>query len=293
MIRESQASYEDVEGAVKEGDFVKAEYKVIDETGTEGESRANFFVIKKEDPYYVLSQNFEGKEIGTNGDVEVDFPEDYPDKALAGQKKKVRFTIQEGKRVAYPELNDEFAKKLGNDSLDALKQGIEKNIKKKMEEQEILETADRIYDALIEKSKFSIAPSIILQQAQNDMTQQVNNLIRQGKTMEQYLQEEGLDQQQFVEKMKTDAVENIKKYLIVEKIAEANEVKIDDKAVDEFIEKMIELEATNQDQIRNYYKQNQQAKEGVKERLKFLKVAELVQEKAQISGTEKKKLGEE
>lgn len=291
MIKETFAEYKDIEDEAKADDFIKASYTFTPEEGEEKKA-SSFFLLKEKDPFYALSKNFIGKKIKEEGEVELELPEDFGDKAIAGKKGKIKFTIEEGKRVIYPELDDELAKKAGHKSLDDLKENIQKSLTRQIEEKNLLESADNIYNVIAEKATFSISPSVIVQQSQNDMTQKINMLVQSGKTMEQFFEEEGLTQETFVEKMKEDALENIKKYLIMSKIFEDEKMKITKTEQKNFIKELTEAESVNKKQIKEYYEKNPQAQESLKERIKFIKVANLVLEKAKITGTDKKKLGE-
>ena len=142
--------------------------------------------------------------------IEAELPDTYPDKTIAGKKVKMEILIQEGKRIIYPELNDEFAKKINFDTLDLLKEAIVANFKEKLKEEELLLTADKIYTLLLEKSKFTITDSVILNQAQAELSNIINGVVRSGKTVDQYFEEEGLTQESFIEKSKKQAVDNIK-----------------------------------------------------------------------------------
>ncbi len=293
MLKNSFASYEDLaKEEIVEGDFVKATYTVLDEKG-EGEVKSSFFLINDKDPQYVISQNYVGKKIGAEAEIEVEFPESYVDSSLVNQKRKVKFKLEEGKRVKYPEMGDEFAKKHNHENAEQMIKLVEENVEKQIKEEELLINADKVYNVLIEKSTFSISPSVITQQAQTKMTQMMNQMMSQGQSIEKYLEKEGLDQQGFIDKMKEQTYEDVKKFLIIERIAKDNDIKVDDKEVNEYIKEFIKTQVVNQDKIDDYYKKNKEAKENLKSKLKSLEVASFVLDKVAISGTEKKNIGEE
>ena len=57
-------------------------------------------------------------------DVELTFPEDYPDKSIASKTLIFKVTMKEVKQKRLPQINDEFAKDLSYENMDALKQGV-------------------------------------------------------------------------------------------------------------------------------------------------------------------------
>lgn len=292
MLKNTQANYSAIDGKIEAGDFIRAKYSIVSDNGEKTPEKSIYFMIKEMDPYYVISKNFIGKAMKETGIVDVDFPKEFVDTTLAGTKKKVEFTIEEGKRLVYPEMNDEFAKGFKQDTIAALKETIKKNIEKKMQEQNLLATADQIYEKILSTSKFSIAPSIVMEQSQSDLTKKVNEIIMQGKNIDQYLADEKLDRDGFIEKVKQESAENIKKFLVVEKISKEKNIEVKDEDVKNFIQEIKNTEVVNQDKIEEYYAKNKEAKESLRERIKFIKVAEYLISQVKVSGTQKKKVGE-
>ncbi|PKL13129.1 MAG: trigger factor [Spirochaetae bacterium HGW-Spirochaetae-6] len=287
-LKETYAAYEQIDGEVVMGDFVKAKFKY---EGDEPE-KTTYFMLKEEDPYFVISRNFLGVKISEGGEADVDFPEDFIDKNFSGSKKKMTFALEEGKRVKYPQMDDEFAKKHNFETIAAMREVLEKKIASHLNEESLLSTADKIYEKILEGSRFDISPSFILEQSQANLTRKMNDLMMRGVNVEQYLKAEGLDQKNFIDKVKEDSLADIKKYLLVEKIAAENEIKVTDAEVNDYINIIKDLEVVNQDKIVDYYKKNKEALENVKNKLKMLKVAEMMKSKVKISGKEKKKLGD-
>ncbi|HCL56959.1 MAG TPA: trigger factor [Spirochaetia bacterium] len=288
ILKETYAQTGKIEGSVQENDFVKASFKVLEAENQE--EKTSYFVVKENEPHYALAKNFIGKNLDEKAVIEAELPDTYPDKTIAGKKVKMEILIQEGKRIIYPELNDEFAKKINFDTLDLLKEAIVANFKEKLKEEELLLTADKIYTLLLEKSKFTITDSVILNQAQAELSNIINGVVRSGKTVDQYFEEEGLTQESFIEKSKKQAVDNIKKYLLMHKIGESNNLIPDEKALNSYIDHMIQIEYVNQDKLKDYYSKNEQAKKNLETKLTEIKTAEWLLGKVKISGTEKKKL---
>src|SRR5436309_14974823 len=70
-----------------------------------------------------------GMRPGETIDAIVRFPDDFPDEAKRGQTRDIRLTLHEVKRQQLPELDDAFAREVGDfDSLDALKRGIREDL---------------------------------------------------------------------------------------------------------------------------------------------------------------------
>lgn len=147
----------------KTGDVI-----VIDFTGTiDGEE---FKGGKGKDYYLDLGSNtfipgFEeqltGHKIGETVDVNVTFPENYHAKELAGKKALFKVDIKELRRFKTPEINDEFAKLFGSDSLEKLKEMIKTELDKEYKNVSRMHTKRALLDALAEAHSFDVPQGMV------------------------------------------------------------------------------------------------------------------------------------
>lgn len=147
----------------KTGDVI-----VIDFTGTiNGEE---FKGGKGKDYYLDLGSNtfipgFEeqltGKKIGETVDVNVTFPENYHAKELAGKKALFKVDIKELRRFKTPEINDEFAKLFGSESLEKLKEMIQAELNKEYKNVARMHTKRALLDALAEAHSFDVPQGMV------------------------------------------------------------------------------------------------------------------------------------
>ncbi len=153
----------DEKRATKEGDVI-----VIDFTGTiDGEE---FKGGKGKDYYLALGSNtfipgFEeqltGKNIGDTVDVNVNFPENYHAKDLAGKKALFKVDVKELRQMSTPEINDEFAKMFGCDTLDKLKEMITTELNKEYANVARMHTKRSLLDVLAEKHSFEVPQGMV------------------------------------------------------------------------------------------------------------------------------------
>ena len=147
----------------KTGDVI-----VIDFTGTiDGEE---FKGGNGKDYYLALGSNtfipgFEeqltGKNIGETVDVNVSFPENYHAKDLAGKKALFKVIIKELRQMSTPEINDEFAKMFGCDTLDKLKEMIKTELDKEYANIARMHTKRALLDALAETHSFDVPAGMV------------------------------------------------------------------------------------------------------------------------------------
>jgi trigger factor len=94
----------------------------------------------------------------------VKWPEDFPDESQRSQTKKVRVTVQDVKRKTLPELDDAFAREVGDfDSIDALRKAVREDLEANAQRETESEVRQRLLDDIIGANQFDIPPSWVAQ----------------------------------------------------------------------------------------------------------------------------------
>ena len=171
-----------------------------------------------------------GMKIGEEREVNVTFPEEYHAKELAGKAATFKCTIHSIKRKELPELNDELAKKVSKfETLEELRADIRKNLEENAERK--AENDQRT--AVIEKASENITvdiPDVMVENRVSAMIQEMAmRLESQGMKMEQYLQYAGTDIAKLREQYRDTAAKNVKTDLMLEEVAKAENIKVEDK----------------------------------------------------------------
>ena len=102
-----------------------------------------------------------GKKVGEVVDVKATFPENYHAKDLAGKEALFVTTIKEIRTVKKAEINDEFAKAMGKDTLDALKEDVKKHIAQDYEAASKMKMKRSLLDALDKAYKFDVPQKLV------------------------------------------------------------------------------------------------------------------------------------
>lgn len=168
-----------------------------------------------------------GHKSGDAFDIPLEFPKDYHAKDLAGQKVVFAVTVKAIDESVLPELNDEFAAKVGE--FTDMK-GLLEDIKKELTAQKTREADDALKDDLVkqltEASKVT-APAVLvedqLRSIEQDLTQ---NLMYQGGSFEQYLESKGYkDKDEWIEKEAREAAESrVKAGLVLAELSKVEKV---------------------------------------------------------------------
>ena len=180
-----------------------------------------------------------GAVIGEEKEVNVTFPEDYHANDLAGKAAVFKCSVKAIKVKELPELDDEFAKDVSEfDTLEEYKKDIAQKLKERKEDVAKREKEDKVVDAIIENAQMDIPEAMV----QNQIRQLVDDFVRrlqsQGLSIDQYYQFTGLDNAKIQEQMRPQALKRIQSRLVLEKVAEVENIQVTDERVDEEIAKI-------------------------------------------------------
>jgi trigger factor len=110
----------------------------------------------------------------------VTFPENSPSKELAGKKASFKIKLNAIKEKQVPNLDDEFAKDLGVESLAELKKRVSENLEHELKQTSERDVRSQLVDKLLAKNEFALPPSLIVKQAEYLAARQSEMLQRQG-----------------------------------------------------------------------------------------------------------------
>lgn len=183
-IAESNATYEEKKGKAAKKDRVTMDYAgKLDGVAFDGGTDTNAQLVLGTNSFI---PGFEDQLIGTKaGDelvVKVKFPDEYPAEHLAGKDAEFDVHVHEVSKAAKTELNDEFAKTLGLDDLDKLKEVISGQIGEQYETQTRQKVKRQLLDELDKKHKFDLPEGMVTQEFDNIWNQITKDLEEAGKT---------------------------------------------------------------------------------------------------------------
>jgi trigger factor len=125
-----------------------------------------------------FSEGLKGAKAGETRDVSVSLPEDYPNKDLAGKPAVFHVTVQEIKEKRLPALDDEFAKDLNFENLQALRDAVRKSMEAEFERDQRRALEKQTADALLEANAFDVPPSQVEEHARY-LTSQLERFLRE------------------------------------------------------------------------------------------------------------------
>ncbi len=248
----------------REGDFVLIDYEGFKDGKPFAETeKTENFTMKIGDGQ--ISKDLDDKLIGMtkgeNREITVKFPEDYFNDKLANLEIAFQVTLKEIREEVIPEIDDEFAKKLGKyETLDELKTEIIDHLKQGYAKRVEQELNEQIFKALITRKDFEVPDVLIDSELESIITEAERSFAFHNRSMEDL----GLTREKLSEKYRDTAEKQVKRYLILNKIAEQEDMKLSDEDLENGFKEMSETFHQPIDEIKNYYNQN-------KDKLEFFK----------------------
>ena len=176
---------------------------------------------------------------GDHVEVKVTFPEEYQAKELAGKEAVFQCDVKKVEAKELPELDDDFAQDASEfDTLAEYKEDIKKNLTEKKEKEARAAKENAAVDKAIENAQMEIPDAMLNTQVRQMLDDFSRRMQSQGLTMEQYFQFTGMTLEKMQEEMKPQALKRIQTRLVLEKIAEVENIQPTDEEVEEEFKKM-------------------------------------------------------
>jgi len=166
-------------------------------------------------------------------EVDVTFPEDYPQEDLAGKPAKFSITLNEVKTKELPELDDDFAQEVSDDEFEtmaAYKESLEKQFKEQAENQTKNNINNAIADALLEQNDIVLPESLLQEEVTNVLTKTLMQMQQMGLDVRQLFNSDNVPMLR--DNARPEATTNLKKALILKEIAKKENLEPDQAAID-------------------------------------------------------------
>lgn len=178
-----------------------------------------------------FEESIVGMNIGDTRDIEVTFPDDYQAEDLKGKKATFTVTLHKLTGNKLPELNEEFAKKMGSDSVEAYKAKVRERLEKNAESRGLNETENAIITEIAKTATAEIPDAMIEKQEDYSLQRMEYNLMYQGIRMDDYLSYLGTTREEYKKNFEDEARKTVLNQLIVEKIIELEKITATEKEI--------------------------------------------------------------
>lgn len=193
-----------------------------------------------------------GLKAGDEADIELTFPEEYHAVDLAGQPVVFKVKLHEIKTKEVPALDDELAKDIDEEveTLDELKEKISNRLQEAKKDSVAQAKQEEVIAKAVENAEVDIPHAMVHHEADHLMNHFAQDLQAQGLTPELYYQFTGQTEEAMHAQMEQDAEKRVKMNLVLEAIAEAENIEPTEEAIDEEISTLAEKYGMEKDAVR-------------------------------------------
>ena len=227
--------------AIEEGDQATIDFEgFVDGVAFEGGKGEDYpLTIGSHSFIDTFEDQLVGKKVGEEVEVNVTFPEEYQAKELAGKEAVFQCDVKKIETKEVPELDDEFAKDVSEfDTLAEYKEDVKKKLTEKKEKEARTAKENAAVDKAIENAQMDIPELMTKTECRQMMDDFSRRMQQQGLSMEQYFQFTGQSMDKMMEDMKPQALKRIQTRLVLEKIAEVENIQPSEEEVEEEFKKM-------------------------------------------------------
>jgi trigger factor len=236
-LREQHATFAAIEGrTLGDGDFaqVSLEGKPKSGEGQPVQMDEVLVEIGGKNTMPEFTEHLRGASAGDERNFEVKYPDDTSDKRLAGQTFDYTVKVLSLKQKNLPELNDDFAKELGEFSnIDELKKRIREQMEAERKRTAEHESKDKLVAELVKRNDFDVPESMVDRQIDVRLERGLRALAAQGMRPEDMKK---MDLNRLRAGQRDQALQEVKASLLLDKIADLEKIEVGDEEIDHEIE---------------------------------------------------------
>lgn len=224
-----------------------------------------------------FEEQLTGLQRGEAKDVEVSFPDNYGQADLAGKPAVFKVVLKEIKEKVVPELDDEFAKGFGVETLDALKEELQKSYETQEKNRVENDLREKLVTALIERNPIEVPEAMIAKQLDYMFENISNRMQSQGMSVAML----GITPENFRENYRETAVEQVSGNLILEAIGHQEGIHADESEIDAKLEEIATMANAPLETVKKYYA-TAEARSGLMAQITEEKVIRFLLESARV-----------
>lgn len=210
-ILAERSTYEKVDDAAAIDDQVTVDFV----TGDGEEHKDQYLLVGYGSMPEEMTDGLKDRKAGDAFDITADFPENFINRTLAGKSESLKGTITEVKRLKRPELTEKFAKDLGLESIDKLKEAVKESLLRAKEGELKNSQKSEIIEQLVGSHDFDLPQSLL--------DEEINMLVAQEKT-----KDADADEERLREESQEKAARKVKADILLDMIAEKESVSVSD-----------------------------------------------------------------
>ena len=237
-LREQHAQFVPVDGA----EACDGHYVTVNVDGQfEGETKPTHeedvtLIIGHAQTNADFSSNLRGARAGEARTFDVSYPADYHRKRFAGKTVHYTVTVKDIKEKVLAELNDDFAKDLGSESLEALRTKVRDELVTQAKENAEKKAREELLDSIVQRQTLEVPECLVDDELEAHTRRIVSNLAYQGVDINQT----AIDWKKVLDQERPRAEQSVRRQLFLDAIARQEGIEVTREEVDSELQKLAE-----------------------------------------------------
>ncbi len=280
-LQQASARYAVIEDRpVRMDDYVSVDLEcVVDKKVIEKKESFSILVSKKS---YLpgLGEALVGMKRSQEKVIDLALPADFPKKEYAGKKATFVVFLNEIKERRLPAIDNQFAGSFGKyENLEEFKKAIRNNLIERAKIESRMDLENQIIKQLLKNSKFALPDSLVKRQTDRLVEERKNHLLYQG------IKKEDIEsrQKELRNNLKEEAERQVKLAFILEEIADVQNIKVDQREVEQRIDQMAVASKQDRDKLKQHL-EKEDLLDNLKSEIGTAKTLDFLVEKAVVSG---------
>ena len=294
-LRHQYATWESVDRPLAYNDLAVIDISgKVDEKPYVQKIGAQYQVLKDSmSPAPGFSDQIVGMKKGDEKEFTLGFPEDYPNKEVAGKEGAFKVKLTEIKEEKLPEMNDALAAQVSPEfnTIKALREETEKRLRENAEEQSRMDFEEKLINAVVEQAKVEYPPVLVEMEINRILNEQNRRLQLSGRGMDDYLKSINKTEEQLREELRPVSVKNVNASLVLGRITEAEKIEVTEEDIDKGIDGMTGNTAEDKREDLRKLLDNPQTRQSLRQSLLTRKTFDRLVEIARSEVQSKKETG--
>ncbi len=266
------------DAVVAEGDRLGLSFvgKIDGEPFEGGSSDHAHLIVGSGDFIPGFEEKLIGMKKGEKREIAVTFPKDYNSEELAGKDATFDVEVMHIDAPAEGKLDDDFAKKLGMENLDGVREAVKGQMRNALDSMSRQRVKRQILDALDEGHKFEVPEDLVNAEFDSIWQRVTHEIEHHGRSFE----DEGTTEEKAREQYRKIAERRVRLGLVVAEIGNEHKIEVTDEEHQQALIAEVRRFPGQEQQVYDYYRQNPQALAGLRAPVFENKVVDFVAELA-------------
>jgi trigger factor len=278
--RERQATLKKVEDrtVVADGDYTLASVEAFEDGKplSSGKTEDRLIEVSKRSLAHGVDELLIGVEVGKETRLTKNYEPDYSQKELAGKTIEWRATAKEIYRRELPNLDDDFAKDLGEENLLGFRDRVRKELTEHAKSEADARVRAGLLDLVIERNPIELPESLVTREIQA-MESELHSTLEAGGLSHEDATERV---KQSTDDLRTRAEKRARTTLVVDALADQEKIEVDDEAVGNRVAEIVTQSGRNRDRAAEFYRKPEN-REGLRQSMRREKALDFILSRAQ------------